>query len=81
MLYDEDSDENSYDLIPTDSRFPTKRESSLPLERAQRPPRNLSSRDHFYGFIIDILQSMKDSTRRDIRTAREREYQRKSIIA
>jgi hypothetical protein len=57
-------------------KTPIKRESTM-----KRPSRNLSTRDYFYGMILDILTTMKESTKRDIRMARERELQRRSIVS
>lgn len=58
-------------------KIPSKRESIS----SQRHSRNLSTRDYFYEMILSILATMKESTRRDIRMAKERELQRRSIVS
>jgi hypothetical protein len=58
-------------------KIPSKRESIS----SQRQSRNLSTRDYFYEMILSILATMKESTRRDIRMAKERELQRRSIVS
>lgn len=74
-----DSYETYYELaadsIEIPEKSPAKRESSAP-----RPTRHLSARGHFYNLLINILDKMQTSTKNDIRRAKERELQRRSIV-
>lgn len=42
-------------------------------------PRRQSSRAHFYDLLLGIVDTLQESTKNDIRQARERELQRRSI--
>ncbi|CRK97531.1 CLUMA_CG010919, isoform A [Clunio marinus] len=78
----DDSEETSFELdadfINLPQRAHTKRESEV--SEVSRPTRELTFRAHFYNLLMNILDTIQSSTKRDIRRAKEQELQKHSFI-
>lgn len=71
-----ESEEISYETIEVSQKTPAKRESNT----APRQPRNLSTRAHFYNLLMNIVDTLQESAKNDIRRAKEKELQRGSVV-